>query len=295
MHLNLKTDEATTVSIDGKKYPVNIAGTGLPTLCIGTGTLDQRALSAEFKRHFKLYSSELYFDKRYSLDATESLTIDKIIDDYASVGEQSGLQSYFLFGFSAFGLIALEFAKKYPERVRGIIMVGTPPNSNPTVGTRINAYFEQQAEPLRKVIDAKRRAEVADEDLSKLDFDARFKRMYIYRDAPRNWFKPDFDCSDIWQGIELGTAMEYLFAVLFPQLDAMQGLEKIECPIFLAAGLSDYNSCPIAWKEIKNLPPHMDIVEFKESGHWPHYEEQAKFDAAVFAWLKKLELRDLVI
>ena len=289
MNLNIKIDATAAITIDGKQYPVKIAGQGLPLLCIGTGTLDQRALSHEFKRHFRVYSSELYFDKRYTPDTVESLTIDKIIDDYSSMAEQLGLSSYFLFGFSAFGLIALEFAKKYPDRVRGIIMVGTPPNSNPTVGARNNAYFEQHAEPLRKSIEAERRAEIAQEDLSKLDFNARFKRLYIYRDAPRNWFKPDFDCSDIWKDIEVGKAMELLFAHLLPKLDVMQDLEQIQCPVFLAAGLSDYNCWPITWKEM-NLPPHMTIVEFAESGHWPHYEEQAKFDAAILVWLKKLSL-----
>lgn len=293
MHLNLKIDATTTITLDGKQYPVKIAGNGLPVLCLGTGTLDQRALSPEFKRRFKLYSSELYFDKRYSLDSVDILTINKIIDDSALMAEQLGLDSYFLFGFSAFGLIALEFAKKYPERIRGIIMVGTPPNSNPTVGARNNAYFEHHAEPRRKSIDAERRNILAQEDLSTVDFDARFKRLYIYRDAPRNWFKPDFDCSDIWKDIELSKAMEYLFAVLFPQLDVMQGLENIQCPLFLAAGLSDYNCCPITWKEIPNLPPRMTIVEFKESGHYPHYEEQTKFDEAIFAWLKELEARSI--
>lgn len=259
MHLNLDIDSTISVTIRDKEYPVAVAGNGIPCLSIGQGTFGQLTLSKHFKHYFKIYSSNLYFDKEYALDNPSTLTMDRMIDDIKELGDQLGLTQYVLFGFSAFGIITLEFAKKYPDLVAGIIMVGTPPNSNQYVAARNNAYFESHAEPERKALYAYRRAEVAKEDLSKLDYSAKILRTYVYRDAPLYWHNPDFDCSEIWHHIQLDEATNiHLFTDVLPKIDVMKGLEKIQCPIFLAAGLSDYNCCPFIWKEVKNLPPTYD-------------------------------------
>src|SRR5438094_469255 len=100
-------------------------------------------------------------------------------------------------------VVALEFAKKYPNLVSGIIMSGTPPNSNPEIAAINNAYFEKYADPNRKMIDAKRREQFAKEDLRSLNLSERFLREYIWRDAPRYWHIPDFDCSAVWEDIVL--------------------------------------------------------------------------------------------
>ncbi|MFI5332496.1 MAG: alpha/beta fold hydrolase [Candidatus Babeliales bacterium] len=287
MKLNHHVNEIISVQIRGKEYPVAVAGTGIPCLSIGTGTLGQRTLSEQFKKFFKVYSSELYFDQRFALAEPTSLTMDQMVDDIAELSKQLHLSRFVLFGFSAFGIVALEFAKKYPALVKGIIMVGTPPNSNAQIGARNNAYFEANAEPERKRIDTERSTEIAKEDLNKLTYSDRFLRRYVYRSAPRYWYIPDFDCSELWHDIIVDKIFDHLFNTIFPQTDVMKNLEKITCPIFLAAGKSDYDCCPWMWKEIKNLPRHMIISEFTKSGHYPQYEEQALFDKRIETWVQK--------
>lgn len=286
MNLDFHIDATATVTLRDKEYPIAITGAGIPCLSIGTGTLGQRTLSPEFKKIFKVYSSDLYFDQRYALEDFSLLTLDTLINDIAHMGTQLGLTKYVLFGFSAFGIIALEFAKKYPLLVAGIIMVGTPPNSNAMVGERNNAYFDAHAEPERKKLDAERRAQAAHEDLSSLDFSTRFLHNYVYYSAPRYWHQADFDCSEVWNNITVDRSLEYLFTDVFPNLDVFKNINKVICPVFLAAGRSDYDCCPFMWKESQNLPPRMTIVEFLRSGHWPHYEEQSAFDTAIAQWVK---------
>jgi proline iminopeptidase len=132
-----------------------------------------------------------------------------------------------------------------------------------------------------------RRRQWAQEDLAHLDVSARFLREYIWRDGPRYWHDPEFDCTALWQDIEIDETLAHLFANILPSNDIEKGLHEIRCPIFLAAGESDYDCCPhILWPQIKNLPRRMEISFFKQSGHYPNYEESELFDQRVTEWVK---------
>ena len=287
MELNLHIDKIVSVAIRGKKYPVAIAGTGIPCLSIGQGTLGQRTLSQRFKKMFKVYSTDLYFDARYGLKDFSILTMDQIIDDIAELAKELNLSKFVIFGFSAYGIVALEFAKKYPDLLAGIILSGTPPNSNPEVGALVDAYFEKHAEPERKKLYAERSLSVVQKDLDTLNSSQRFILWYVYQYGPRNFYIADFDCSAVYDDIYKDKSLDYLFSTILPATDVMKNLEQINCPVFLAAGMSDYNSYPFLWTKVKNLPKHMAISFFEKSGHWPHYEESALFDERIEVWVKE--------
>ncbi len=287
MKLNLHIDKIVSVTLQNKKYPVAIAGTGIPCLSIGQGTLAQHTVSKHFKKMFKVYSTDLYFDAEYGLKDFSSLTMEQIVDDIAALAKELNLSKFVIFGFSAYGIIALEFAKKYPDLLAGIIMSGTPPNSNPEVGALVDAYFEKHAEPERKKLYAERSLSFAQKDLSNLNSSQRFILWYVYQYGPRNFYIADFDCSAIYEDITMDKSLDYFFSTILPATDVMKNLEKIDCPIFLAAGMSDYNSCPFLWAEVKNLPKHMTISFFEKSGHWPHYEESVLFDKRIENWIQK--------
>ncbi len=87
--------------------------------------------------------------------------------------------------------------------------------------------------------------------------------------------------------------IERFFTDILPKTKVEQGLERINVPIFLAAGLSDYDCCPWLWKDLPNLPSHMTVSLFKNSGHYPQYEEAALFDARVIEWAKNDVLRTI--
>jgi proline iminopeptidase len=288
MKLFTHIDNTVNVTIGNKDYPVTITGSGKPLLSIGIGLLGQRTLSEQFKQNFQVFSSNFYWVKESSLTDFRLLTIEQIIDDIADLANSLNLPQFFIFGHSAYGIVALEFAKKYPNRVLGIIMSGTPPNCNAEVEAINNDYFEKHADVNRKIIDVQRREQFAKEDLQNLSVSDRFLKKYIWRDAPRYWHIPDFDCSDVWHDIILDDVIDYFFSVIMPNVDVKKDLEKVNNPIFLAAGNSDYDCCPFLWRYIENLPKRMVISEFKNSGHWPHYEEHELFDQRIENWLNQL-------
>jgi proline iminopeptidase len=204
------------------------------------------------------------------------------------------LDRYLIVGHSAYGIVALEFIKRYPQLASAILMIGTPLNSNAEVAAQNNEIFKKLADTNRKVIDAKRREEVTKENLSFLSPGDRFLREYIYRDAPRYWHIPDYDCSSLWKGIVPDKLLERFFAEILPAVDVRKDLETIQVPIFLAAGLSDFDCCPWVWNDLPSLPPHMTISFFKQSGHWPQLEEPELFDKKVIEWYFNLHKKNLL-
>jgi hypothetical protein len=113
MKLNLNIDKTLHAQVRGRFYPVTVAGKGFPCLSIGLGTIMQRTVSNQFKNIFEVYSSDLYWHKDFALENPYALTMDNILDDLKELGESLKLSNYFLLGHSAWGIIALEFAKKY--------------------------------------------------------------------------------------------------------------------------------------------------------------------------------------
>lgn len=199
--MNTYSDELIDVTIRGKSYQVKRTGSGVPFLSIGIGTLTQRSLSPFFNQHFAVYASDLYWTTNNSLKDTSQVTPETIIEDIKELGEALKLEHYIIIGHSAYGIVALEFVKKYPNLASAILMIGTPLNSNLEVAAQNNAIFKKLADTNRKAIDTKRRDEVSKENLSLLSPGDRFLREYIYRDAPRYWHIPDYDCSNFWKGI----------------------------------------------------------------------------------------------
>lgn len=276
------------LSLRGQSYPVYEQGQGIPCLIAGLASPSFRTFSPAFYNDFQVYGSDLYFVQSHGMQDLSSVTLETLVEDMKVLEDALGLDRYVLFGHSAFGILALEYVKKYPERVAAVLMSGTPVNSNADVAAHHQRIFEASADETRKKIDAARRAQIAQEDLTKLSASERFLREYIYRDAARYWHIPDYDCSHLWEGIILDPLMEYLFTTIFPAVDVRKGLDSLQVPVFLAAGVSDYDCCPWVWKDLPHLPPKMTVSLFEQSGHWPQYEEPAVFDTRVKAWLAKL-------
>jgi len=292
MKLFTKIDDTLQIQVSGKTHPVTVCGNGLPLLAIGIGTLMQRTLSDRFKRSFKVYSTDLYWVREGALPDESSITMANVVDDVVAVARQLGLRQFFIIGHSAFGIVALEVAKAYPDMVLGIIASGMPTNSNPQVAADNDAFFNAHADPIRKALDVKRRAEFAALDLQGLSVSEACLKSFVERDAPRFWHDPAFNCWPVWSNVHPTPLFaDRFYSVLLPPIDATKDLSKVHCPVFLAAGVSDYDCCPFLWKDVPGLPAGMHISVFKASGHWPHYEEGALFDARIEEWLSSCGFR----
>ena len=103
-----------------------IEGTGTAAIVIGSSVYLPRAFSQNLRKHLRL----VFLDHRgYApspgpMDAGE-FTVDKMLDDVERARQQLGLGRIAIIGHSIHSVMALEYAKKYPDNVSHVIMIGS--------------------------------------------------------------------------------------------------------------------------------------------------------------------------
>lgn len=277
------------VKVRGEEYFIHVDGNGdMPVFSIGIGSHMQMTLSKKLKEFITVYSSDLYWVHNKKLQHPESLTIDDLVNDFIDVLEQLKLKNCILIGFSCYGILALEIAKKMPSQIKGVILVSTPPTWNEEVIARAQMHFNQHASHERKLNDAKRKehfAKIRKPNESIVSINA------YEADAARYW--KDFSISRelielIWQGITADDKMiNHFFSDLLPSHKLEVNMQKIAIPVILFAGQMDFDSIPLVlWKDFPK-PRNFTIIDCGETGHWPNLENPELFDGEFIKFLEK--------
>ncbi|MBY0461572.1 MAG: alpha/beta hydrolase [Alphaproteobacteria bacterium] len=284
-----------SVTLSGKEYPLRITGNGpIPCIVTGWGSLTENTISPRFKEMFTVYLTNLYWDKRDALSNPTSLTMEKVCCDIQSIADQLKLDKYVIFGHSCYGLVALETVKS-DQRIKGVIMAGTPTAWNPAHNQKAQQYFKETADEGRKENDRQRRAHFQkikkpDEHLLTID-------GYI---SETSYYWADYNLDDdiirkTWEGINPDEQIVgHFFDNVLPNFSIENNIEKVQCPVFLAGGLYDFDCIPLLlWKSEKvarDLSDKLTLLECLKSGHWPHFEEPEFFDEGLAQWLKKIKI-----
>lgn len=274
------------VIVDGIKLPYFIEGTGIPCMVVLDGLVPSRALSKKLREHFRfifLYSRMLVpFDKPVEID---KITMDTYVDDVEQVRKALGLEKVAVFGHSISGLLALEYARKYPEHATHVIMHGTPPYYNTKSKEIVAENWEVHASDERKRILKQNWERLPADTLSKLSpSDAGILR-YI-TDGPKIWYNPTYDASWLLKGTYWNMEVwNHLFEVIMAKYDLTKE-DKIKTPVFLALGRYDFLVPYYLWDDKKDKLPNLSYNLFEKSGHYPMLEEQALFDKKLIAWIK---------
>lgn len=154
-HLITSISELPSVSVKvrGHEYFVNVDGQGaIPVFSIGIGSHMQMTLSQKLKKFITIYSTDLYWINDKKLQHPESLTMNDLVNDFIDVLGQLNLKKCMLIGFSCYGILALEIAKKIQSQIKGVILVSTPPAWNDEVIACAQLHFDQYASNERKLL-----------------------------------------------------------------------------------------------------------------------------------------------
>jgi pimeloyl-ACP methyl ester carboxylesterase len=199
---------------------------------------------------------------------------------------QLGLEKPLVAGFSCWGILALEVAKRLKD-VSGVVLVSTPPAWNAQTIDFAQKYFEAHADATRLANHAQRQAHFAkvrkpEESLVSVNaYEGDAARYFYDFNVSRDFIEA------LWQGSEADDrAMKHFFGTVLPQHDVTKDLDKISCPVVLIAGQYDFDSTPIPLWQRCVQPSNFTIVECAQSAHWPHLEESAFFDDALTKWLR---------
>ncbi len=128
LSLNIQAEERFITTSDGVKLYVNVKGSGTPCLYIhggpGSGSYWMEKFFGEFLE-FKF--TMVYLDQRgvgrSSGDPDEDYSLERMSLDFEEIREALGYDSWLTLGHSFGGVLQMGYVEKYPEAIKGMIMV----------------------------------------------------------------------------------------------------------------------------------------------------------------------------
>ena len=264
---NITSPEEGTLEAGGFHLRYRMEGRGIPTLVIGSSTYYPRVFSRSLRDHLRL----VFLDHRGFAPAPSdidpsSFELDTLVEDIERARKAIGLDRFVIVGHSGHGYMALEYAKKYPDRVSHVVMIGTPPDLSAASEALAERYWQESVSPERKSLLEANRERVPNEALASLPFGEIFIKTYI-RDAPRIWFDPAFDSTHLWQRVEINEVVQRVWGEVFPRIDVAKGLESLDCPVLLALGRYDFLIAPpSAWDLLREKFKNLTVRVFERSG-----------------------------
>ena len=266
-----------------------IEGEGKPAIVIGSAIYYSRAFSQDLRKQIKF----VFLDHRGfapspgKVDTTD-FSLDKILMDIERTRQQLALGKIMIIGHSGHSYMALEYAKKYPENVTSVVMIGIAPDLGEANERLIEQTWRESVDPERKRILAENLLRLPDEKLSELSPSQAFIRTYV-RNGPKAWYDPQFDSSPLWEGVEINIDMfTYMWGRVFRDIDITKGLNDFHKPVFLALGRYDYLVAPpSSWESVRPKFQDLTVWVFEKSGHTPQYEQPELFDKELLAWLAR--------
>jgi proline iminopeptidase len=280
-------DEAGIVEVEGAHLGYRIEGRGQPCLVVGSSIYYPRVFSQALRQHLQL----VFVDLRHFAAASDpSFTPDRIssdtyADDIEQVRQTLGLGDVVVIGHSIHAIIALEYARRYPGHVRGVVAVAPHP---PGDLAERDQLWEAEASGKRKEILERQLAELTPEVRAALSPADILVREFVAT-GPALWYDPTYDCSWLWEGVVADVPiMDRLFGELFQTYDVDQGPGEITAPVLIAQGRYDYGAPYTLWEEHRHKLPQHTYVLFERSGHHPPLEEPERFDQTLLAWINGL-------
>jgi proline iminopeptidase len=280
------------INVEGAKLHYIIQGNGIPCLVLGASPLYIRVFSQNLRQNLKF----IFLGLRHDAQSENSMEINKItLDTYLNDIEQArstlGLEKVAVLGHSGHGLIALGYARKYPQHTSHLIMIGTPPVMNEEYSKATEEYWETQASAERKLILKQNSEELTEDELNKMTPMGRFISTYV-ANAPMYFYNPKYDGSWIFKDHIFNLdVLDHVWGKVLSQngLDKVHG--KISTPVFLALGKYDFVVPYYLWDDamrgkLSNLSNNL----FEKSGHFPMVEERELFDKKLTDWVKSHQL-----
>jgi proline iminopeptidase len=262
-----------------------IEGEGIPAIVIGSSMYYPSTFSQELRKTFQF----VFLDHKGFVPTEKPVTkeqykLEAILEDVELARVKLGLGKIAIIGHSGHGFMALEYAKKYPNVVSHIILIGMGPSNSEENHHLSNEYFNDSVSPERKAI--------LENDMGCLSEELKNnpERAFItfcLRLGARSWYNPTYDAKALWEGVQVNMPIiDYLWGEVFRDIDITKNLNLLEAPIFLALGIHDYLVAPFyTWQPLRNQFENLTIKLFEKSGHSPQLEEAALFDSELKSWL----------
>jgi len=287
--VDCRMNSVLSIALDNFQLKISREGSGRRAIVIGSHKYYPRVFSENLKSKLELICLDTRGFAPYVASQTQAdFTVDKIMQDIEALQVKLANQQsagvpdqIILIGHSIHAFMALEYARRYPDRVVQLVLIGTSPMVGQKNYEEADRYFNESVCPERKA------AFVANMKAIKESGDMSFvSRMLAF--GPRLWYDHGFDASELWEGVEVNSmGAGIIWGYMFAGYDTASALKAIKCPIFLALGRYDYFNPPHLWEPYRSCAPDLTIRVFEKSGHTPQLEEPEKFDSELLGWLER--------
>jgi proline iminopeptidase len=201
--------------------------------------------------------------------------------DVEGLREWVGAERIIMAGGSYGGFMAMEYATRYPDRVRALILRDTSPDNSHEERALANALASSRITVDREKLDRIFAGTVRDnEDLR--DCWREILPLYDY----------DYDPAVVEERVATTPyryeAHNYAFSVNIPNYDLKPVLPSIACPTLITVGRTDWITPVECSETIASLIPNSRLVIFEKSGHSPQIEEAEAWTQTVREFLAEL-------
>lgn len=273
------------ISIRDISLFVKIVGQGYPVLVMhgGPGADHSTMLSLQaLANQFTLVFYDHRCNGRSNGALVSSMTWENLTADAEALRQELGFEKWAVIGHSFGGMVALEYALRYPQSVSHLLLMDTCGNIrwvqenapellvkrgfSPSEVQAARRFFTGQLEPK--------------EFLSTM---MRFGKAYYYRPT---WFT--LLRSVFSGGLRVRMRPEaqiYAFSQLLPGWTVMDRLSEIKAPVLVLAGRDDFQFPPEHQAILADRLPNAQLVLIERAGHNAPTERPAEVIAAARRFL----------
>jgi 3-oxoadipate enol-lactonase len=190
---------------------------------------------------------------------TDHTTMELLADDVAALMDALGMQQAVLCGLSMGGYVAFAFLRKYPERVRGLILADTRPGADSEGGKANREKVAQLAEE---------QGSGAIADLQVPNLLSEYIRQH----------HPDVEAR-VRQMINAATSVGIAAASrgMAMRADSTDLLARISCPILVLVGEHDGLTPPTVARDYATKISGAQFAVIPQAGHLSNLEQPVAF------------------
>ena len=209
------------------------------------------------------------------------VTHETLIDDLDALRAHLGDESFVIAGNSYGGVLAQEYALKYPERLDGMVLITSLPAFDYQDLLNEGARHRGTPEQVHAVENEFARGTGSDENLKRLA--GIVLPLYFHR------YDPEIGRQIGERIIYSAMAWDRGFDDLLPAWSVVDQLHEIQTPTLVVAGADDWATpMEVCSQRIHDGLPNSRMLTFEHSGHFPFIEEQDRFLTEVGDWIAAL-------
>jgi proline iminopeptidase len=284
--MDRETVERGSVNVAGATLAYAKQGTGRPMLVVGSSIYYPRTFSRHLGQSCLLVCADLpHFVQLGSRFELGRISFDCYAESIEAIRRAAGLEQVVIAGHSHHGIVALEYARRYPGNVSHVVLIGSPPVDVARTIEAARQYWEAHASAKRKALLLARRRSLEQAGLASLPPEEAYIAQYV-ADAPLYWCDATYDAAWLWAGMTFRMSAIHAFRDLFRDYVLRRDPESLAAPMLVVMGRHDYAVPHALWAEILPTLEDASFRLLERSGHTPQLEQPEAFDRLLLDWLE---------